>query len=615
MFNYTCFGAARVNTTPLDLDINTKKILDLAEKSQKEGIKLLAFPELCITGYGCGDMFEHQELLKGAVNCLLKLKYELPEGITVGVGLPLADTTGKVFDCYAMVCKGAILGISAAHSFYNAKDSRVRNFSTPYSDECMFNIGTNHYGVCNCIETSEGIVGILFNEGDLNYLQDIELLIIPEAARFELDSADKRELKVKALSLSLKCPVLLTNLSGCESGSDVFDSLCMIADKGECVARSNLLSFKREDLFTVKNGITPRLSQYDTIVRAVGLGLFDWMLKTYSHGFALSMSGGADSALCATCVCYGQLAAIEELGFEKYSRLLEHCGFKLPKYTGSEDLQSYIKKKVMPDLLTTVYQGSIVSGSITREAAAGVSSDLGADHHEWSIAKLVEEYTSIVNSISDTPMTWEQDDLALQNIQARSRAPGIWMIANRYNKLLITTCNASEDAVGYCTMDGDTAGGVAPIGDISKSRVLKINEHIAKDGLMVNDKGLKLECPQMMKVCVQAPTAELRPGGNQTDERDLMPYVVLDRIHVLHQNNLLMPKMILDTIENEFTQFTREELKGFVLKYFRKLSVSQWKRERGATTFHIESSDLNAKNGFVFPLLNDGFKSILKALD
>ena len=73
-----------------------------------------------------------------------------------------------------------------------------------------------------------------------------------------------------------------------------------------------------------------------------------------------------------------------------------------------------------------------------------------------------------------------------------------------------------------------------------------------------------------------------------------------------------MPKMILDTIENEFTQFTREELKGFVLKYFRKLSVSQWKRERGATTFHIESSDLNAKNGFVFPLLNDGFKSILQ---
>ena len=269
----------------------------------------------------------------------------------------------------------------------------------------------------------------------------------------------------------------------------------------------------------------------------------------------------------------------------------------------------------MPDLLTTVYQGSIVSGSITREAAAGVSSDLGADHHEWSIAKLVDDYTSIVNSISDTPMTWEHDDLALQNIQARSRAPGIWMIANRYNKLLITTCNASEDAVGYCTMDGDTAGGVAPIGDISKSRVLKINEHIAKDGLMVNDKGLKLECPQMMKVCVQAPTAELRPGGNQTDERDLMPYVILDRIHVLHQNNLLMPKMILDTIENEFTQFTREELKGFVLKYFRKLSVSQWKRERGATTFHIESSDLNAKNGFVFPLLNDGFKSILKALD
>ncbi len=615
MANYTYFGAGRLNTTPLDLDINTKKILELSFQAQKEGIKILAFPELCITGYGCGDMFEHPELLKGALNSVLTLKYELPEGITVGVGLPLADTSGKVFDCYALVKKGKILGIAAAHSFYNAKDSRVRNFSTPYSDKCMFNIGTSHYGVSNSIETDDGVIGVLFNEGDLHFIQNVDLLIMPEAARFELDAADKRELKIKALSLSLKCPIISSNLSGCESGSDIFDSQCFIADNGELVARSNLLSFKRADIFKAKDGIANNLSTYDTIIRAVGLGLFDWMLKTYSHGFALSMSGGADSALCATCVTYGQLAALEELGFDEYSKLLAQSGFNLPAYSGKEDLQTYLKTKVMPKMLTTVYQGSIVSGSVTREAALGVSSDLGADHHEWSIAKLVDEYTAIVNSTSDTPMSWEHDDIALQNIQARSRAPGIWMIANRYNKLLITTCNASEDAVGYCTMDGDTAGGVAPIGDISKSRVLKINEHIAKDGVMVNDRGLKLDCPQMIKVCNQAPTAELRPGGNQTDERDLMPYVILDRIHVLHQNNLLQPKMILDTICEEFKDFSKEDLKGFVLKYFKKLSVSQWKRERGATTFHIEASDLNAKNGFVFPLLNDGFKSLLKSLD
>ena len=63
------------------------------------------------------------------------------------------------------------------------------------------------------------------------------------------------------------------------------------------------------------------------------------------------------------------------------------------------------------------------------------------------------------------------------------------MMANRYNKLLVTTCNASEDAVGYCTMDGDTCGGVAPIGDISKSRILKINQHIADNGLEIEKNG------------------------------------------------------------------------------------------------------------------------------
>ena len=267
----------------------------------------------------------------------------------------------------------------------------------------------------------------------------------------------------------------------------------------------------------------------------------------------------------------------------------------------------------MPQVLTTVYQGSSVSGSVTREAAAKVSENLGAKHFEWSIAKLVEDYVALVNATTPgNPLSWEKDDLTLQNIQARCRAPSIWMMANRYNKLLITTCNASEDAVGYCTMDGDTAGGVAPIGDISKSRILKINAHIAKNGLEIEAGGLKLNVPNMSYISAQAPTAELRPGGTQTDEHDLMPYVILDRIHFLHQNDVLSPVEILPILQKEFASFSEDDLKLFIRRYFTKLSVNQWKRERGATTFHIEKTDLNAKSGFIFPLLNDGYKSLLE---
>ncbi len=266
----------------------------------------------------------------------------------------------------------------------------------------------------------------------------------------------------------------------------------------------------------------------------------------------------------------------------------------------------------MPQALTTVYQGSDVSGSITRTAAKEVATGLGAVHYEWSISQLVKDYTAVVNGTTpDTPLSWEKDDLTLQNIQARCRAPGIWMIANRYNKLLLTTCNASEDAVGYCTMDGDTAGGLAPIGDISKSRILKINRYIADHGLIV-DGEVKLNLPQMDYIAKQAPTAELKPG--QTDERDLMPYVILDRIHELQQGSLFAPKRILDTLEGEFKEFSRADLKEFVIRYYKRLATAQWKRERGANTFHIEKNDLNAKTGFVFPILSDCFAGLLKNL-
>lgn len=620
MADLNYIAAGRINTTPLDLNGNLDKILKQCAQAVKKGISIIAFPELAISGYNCGDLFWHSELTKGAQHALLNLKYSLPEGIVVGVGLPLTGSDNKTYDAYVLLKKSKIIGVSVLHSCYNSCDSRVRFFRTPCVEGLSFNIGSEIFTPANTFEVKLNVsskqtvtksVGIYFNEGDLAYLDKVELLICPEAKRFELFDDKKRVVDAVALSSNLKCTVVTTNLLGCESGSDIFDGLSIIADDGKLVSQSNYLSFKRADFVTASSGISEFLNEYDTIVRAVALGQFDWMLKTRSHGFALSMSGGADSGLCATCVCYGQLAALQELGYDEYKELLSALKFEVPAFTG--DKQSYVKEKIMPQVLTTVYQGSAVSGSVTRTAAEKVAHNIGATHYEWSIAKLVEDYVAIINGTTpNDKLNWDRDDLTLQNIQARSRAPGIWMIANRYNKLLMSTCNASEDAVGYCTMDGDTAGGLSPIGDISKSRILKINQHIADDGIEVVKGGLKLDVPDMSYISAQAPTAELKPG--QTDERDLMPYVILDRIHVLHQEELFTPQRILDTLAEEYQNFSRDDLKLFVTRYFTRLAVNQWKRERGATTFHIEKTDLNAKSGFIFPLLNDGYRSLLEDL-
>ena len=92
-----------------------------------------------------------------------------------------------------------------------------------------------------------------------------------------------------------------------------------------------------------------------------------------------------------------------------------------------------------------------------------VTEAIGGRFLRFDIDDQVERYVEMVSTALDRPVTWETDDLALQNIQARARAPGVWMLANIQGALLLATSNRSEAAVGYATMDGDTCGGLSPI--------------------------------------------------------------------------------------------------------------------------------------------------------
>src|SRR5205085_1442418 len=118
------------------------------------------------------------------------------------------------------------------------------------------------------------------------------------------------------------------------------------------------------------------------------------------------------------------------------------------------------------------------------------------------------------------------DDIALQNIQARVRSPGIWMLANIAGALLLTTSNRSEAAVGYATMDGDTSGGLSPVAGIDKAFLREWLAWMEVAGPLGTQ-----PLPILGLVNRQQPTAELRPATEaQTDEKDLMPYPVLDAI-------------------------------------------------------------------------------------
>ena len=121
------------------------------------------------------------------------------------------------------------------------------------------------------------------------------------------------------------------------------------------------------------------------------------------------------------------------------------------------------------ELLITAYQSTRNSGYATLQSAQGLAASLGATFYKWFIDEEVESYSHKIENVLGRKLTWETDDIAMQNIQARGRAPIIWMLTNIVGGLLITTSNRSEGDVGYATMDGDMAGSLAPIAGVDKA--------------------------------------------------------------------------------------------------------------------------------------------------
>jgi NAD+ synthase (glutamine-hydrolysing) len=256
----------------------------------------------------------------------------------------------------------------------------------------------------------------------------------------------------------------------------------------------------------------------EEFTRAVALGLFDYARKSKSRGFVVSASGGADSSAVACLVALAVRLAAGELSVVEAARRL---GLPAPDAVADDTI-----RRLVTATLTCVYQSTANSGDVTRSAARGLAEALGAAFHEFDIEAIVRDYKAIVSRAIGRPLSWDHDDVALQNIQARVRSPGVWMIANITGALLVSTSNRSEAAVGYATMDGDTSGGIAPLAGIDKAylrRWLRWLEHGGPEGVG--------PIPALAAVNVQAPTAELRPAASgQTDESDLMPYDVLDAI-------------------------------------------------------------------------------------
>ncbi len=604
--------------------------------------KVVLSQALSLTGQNSLDLLFNPSYVDAVYQAAAYLIENNDENRILGFGCPLAlikDSTVikkapefvkyPLINAYILIKGRKILGVvklaSRLPSRFNRIDSSSRYFTDSCQDDCKVFLGPilqdeqpslmtctdilEVSGIKFCFETHPDFI-VEEEDGDSHHGSDDkgDNTVFLALDRSPFEAGNTKRVINSAQKISQKSGSLYCYISplGTEAGL-IYQGLSLMAHKGQILAQSCSFAFN-DYASCLYDSKAVSFDGYDEMLKAAAMGVMDYMSQSGSHGAALSLSGGADSALCAVLVFYAALSALEDLGPEVFKHRFEAMKLTVPLKDDNEDPQSYIRSKVMPVLLVTLYQGSENSSDITFNAAGDLARFLGSCHYSWSIKQVVDDYIRMVDDLgAGDKLSWEKDDLALQNIQARARVPGLWLLANRTSRLLLNTANLSEAVVGYCTMDGDTAGGLAPISGIGKSTVRKINAYLEKEGLLTALGRFKVTA--LNKVNAQAPTAELRPGGMQTDEKDLMPYVILDAIRKALARNVRIADMALQISKDpDCSEYSLDYLKECIRKYLVMHSRSQWKRERAATGFHIEHDD--AGSFLHMPVFSNDLKAL-----
>lgn len=648
-------AAATVNQIPLDWTGNTDRILKTIAEAKQQQVTALCVPELAITGYGCEDMFLSAHTWKMAWQQLQRI---LPEtsSILVTVGLPVYFNNG-VYNCVAVIADKQLLGLVPKQHLagdglhYEPRWFRAwpedqaselqMNQSIPFGD-LLFDIDGVRYGLEICEDA-----WVAGRPGNRMAERGVDVILNPSASHFAFDKHEVRKRFVLEASRAFAVSYVYANLLGNEAGRAVYDGGSMIAEDGQLVAIGSRFGFHDHELtiadvdvdlartrkatihampadVTEENqyllvhsdaklavpakakpsvAVSPEDvdSKSDEFTRAISLALFDYMRKSYSRGFVVSMSGGADSSAVGVLVRCMAERAIDQLGWDGFCQRLNY----LPELKNETNIDG-----AMHVLFVGVYQGTRNSSETTLNAAKEVTTSIAGAWHQLDIDALVEGYRDTIAKALGHELTWQDHDITLQNIQARTRSPSIWMFANLRNALLLSTSNRSEAAVGYATMDGDTSGGLSPIAGIDKA--------FLREWLVTMETTGAGECPaipELKLVNQQQPTAELRPAQyEQTDEGDLMPYPLLDQIEELAIGNKLSPGEILETLMGGECTYSKDQLVEWISRFFRLWTRNQWKRERYAPSFHVDDRNLDPRTWCRFPILSSGFREELDRL-
>lgn len=524
-------GFAQVNATVGDLDGNFEKIVAAYDQLATAGAEIVLTPELAITGYPPQDLVFKSRFVPDNLRILERLQARLSDAALVVGFVDRNCERGKPFhNAAALLQPGGPLQktYKSLLPTYDVFDED--RYFEPACRVAPFEFRGRKIGVtiCEDIWTERYLPRPFYDLDPVRSLveQGAEIILNASASPFSLRKPEIRREMISGLAGEYQRPIAYCNAIG---GNDqlVFDGHSIAVNaRGQLL--SQLSSFE-EALEVVDTAGEPcaRVTSAEVVEElylALRLGLRDYLAKCGFKSAVLGLSGGIDSAVVAAL-------AVDALGRENVT------GVAMPSQFSS--------------------RGSVVD-------AMGLAQNLGISCLQISIRDAFDTFKSQFKEV----FAGLTEDTTEENMQARLRGMVLMALSNKFGHIVLSTGNKSELAVGYCTIYGDMAGGLAVISDVPKTMVYELAHYL-------NARAGREIIPA--STIEKAPSAELRP--DQKDQDSLPPYPVLDAILRFYvEENLSVPDIVAQGFEEKTVRWVQ-----------RRVDLNEYKREQAAPGLKVTS--------------------------
>lgn len=465
---------AQVNLLVGDVAGNAQKVIDVSLRARDVlNAHAVVFPELTLTGYPPEDLLLRPGLHLHVLEALERIKTAVT-GIAMVLGHPHQAVSG-LHNTVSVIRDGAVLASGSKQHLPNYSVFDEKRYFAPGNTPCIAEIESVPAGITICEDIWTPEPARQAKQNGARFLININ------ASPYHAGKGTEREDVLRDRVRDTGLPILYLNLVG---GQDelVFDGDSMVMDASGVVTQRGLLCDEELMLVELEVGdqiqpvpIAPadRPGEIESVYRVLVLGVRDYIQKNRFQGAVIGLSGGIDSALTLA-------VAVDAIGAEQ------------------------VEAVMMPSRYTA---------DMSIEDARAEAERLGVT---WRVIPIEAPFSAFLDLLREE-FAGYQPDVTEENIQARCRGVILMALSNKLGRILLTTGNKSEVAVGYTTLYGDMAGGFAPIKDVPKSLVYKLAEFRNRENEVI---------PR--RVLERPPSAELAP--DQRDQDTLPPYDLLDGI-------------------------------------------------------------------------------------